>query len=406
MVGAAAQVAIITGLLYGTVTDLKRREVPDWLNFSLIGAGLGLALLDAASAATFKPLFASAIGLLLGILIGYAMFYAGQWGGGDAKLIMGLGALMGLWWQPFTLKHLPLFITFLVNTVLVGATYGLAWMLVMIAKKRRAFKKAFHEFMGQEGMTAKRVVIIATTAALIILAFIVQQPVMRIVLVLLAIAVFFLFYLWVLSKVVEQACMTTTRATKLLTEGDWVIQPIWADRRRASFMQTMRQRHEQELAATCRDDSLLSLWRQLGCKKAATKRQERLRSKTVKNEAALEKDVLERLEKRAKLPLKVKQQLIAALHDPAKLAGAQKTLKQAGLDLSYEEWLKETYKYDQEREYIAGPGELGLTNEQLDRLKMLGIKQVIIKEGVPFVPSFLIAYVLTIIAGNWLAAIL
>ena len=29
------------GLIFATITDIKKREVPDWLNYSLIAIGLG-----------------------------------------------------------------------------------------------------------------------------------------------------------------------------------------------------------------------------------------------------------------------------------------------------------------------------------------------------------------------------
>ncbi|MFO7711365.1 MAG: hypothetical protein R6V53_06365, partial [Candidatus Woesearchaeota archaeon] len=47
--------------------------------------------------------------------------------------------------------------------------------------------------------------------------------------------------------------------------------------------------------------------------------------------------------------------------------------------------------------HICGPADLGVRQEQIKQLKRLKrqnkIKKVVIKEGVPFVPSFLIAFV-------------
>ena len=53
--------------------------------------------------------------------------------------------------------------------------------------------------------------------------------------------------------------------------------------------------------------------------------------------------------------------------------------------------------------YITGPKELGITEEQIKRLpKKL---KVTIKEGIPFVPSFLASYVLLLIFGNWMGVL-
>ena len=38
-------VVSLVGLIVATITDLKTREVPDWLNYGLICVGLGLNLL-------------------------------------------------------------------------------------------------------------------------------------------------------------------------------------------------------------------------------------------------------------------------------------------------------------------------------------------------------------------------
>ena len=53
---------------------------------------------------------------------------------------------------------------------------------------------------------------------------------------------------------------------------------------------------------------------------------------------------------------------------------------------------------------ICGPDDLGATKQHIRQLIALKrqkkISNVLIKEGIPFVPSFLIAFVLTYIFGN------
>jgi len=36
---------VLIGLIIGSYTDLKTREVPDWLNFSLVAIGIGANLI-------------------------------------------------------------------------------------------------------------------------------------------------------------------------------------------------------------------------------------------------------------------------------------------------------------------------------------------------------------------------
>ena len=51
---------------------------------------------------------------------------------------------------------------------------------------------------------------------------------------------------------------------------------------------------------------------------------------------------------------------------------------------------------------IAGPKDLGISKKQIELLKKYKIKKVLVKEGVPFVPSFLLGYIATLALGNWI----
>ena len=56
------------------------------------------------------------------------------------------------------------------------------------------------------------------------------------------------------------------------------------------------------------------------------------------------------------------------------------------------------------KQYICGPKDLGISKNQIRKLiqfyKQKKIKKILIKEGIPFVPSFLIAFVVTLVFGN------
>lgn len=54
--------------------------------------------------------------------------------------------------------------------------------------------------------------------------------------------------------------------------------------------------------------------------------------------------------------------------------------------------------------YVTGPKELGISKKQIKQLiefyKKRKVKKILIKEGIPFVPSFLIAFIVTLMFGN------
>ena len=56
------------------------------------------------------------------------------------------------------------------------------------------------------------------------------------------------------------------------------------------------------------------------------------------------------------------------------------------------------------KQYITGPKDLGIEKKQIKLLieayKRKKIGKVLIKEGIPFVPSFLIAFIITFVIGN------
>ena len=50
--------------------------------------------------------------------------------------------------------------------------------------------------------------------------------------------------------------------------------------------------------------------------------------------------------------------------------------------------------------YICGPKDLGISMTQISLLRKNHVKEVLVKEGIPFVPAFLIALIVSLIFGN------
>ena len=71
-------------------------------------------------------------------------------------------------------------------------------------------------------------------------------------------------------------------------------------------------------------------------------------------------------------------------------------------ELTEGDWIVKNIKY--KGKYICGPKDLGIEKKQIRELvklyKQKKIKNILIKEGIPFVPSFLIAYIISLVIGN------
>jgi len=217
-------IIVLAALIIGTYTDFKTREVPDWLNYGLIFIGLGLRIMFSLTYSDLDYIIHGMLGFGAFFIIAVAMFYAGQWGGGDAKMVMGLGALLGLQlsWDTFLLG-------FFLNIILFGALFGLAYSIYLAIAHHKAFVKEFNKrFAAQKRI--KWVIWIGTIVFLLSSALL-PFP-MRISLVVLAGLIFITFYAFIYLKSVEAVCMIKWIPPEKLTEGDWIVKDIIVDKKR------------------------------------------------------------------------------------------------------------------------------------------------------------------------------
>ena len=219
-------IVALTALIFASAADLKKREVPDWLNYALIAIGLSSGAIASLVFWTWTFAAYSLAGFLIFLVIAYLMFYAGQWGGGDSKMIMGLGALIGFEFSfsyPFMLSE-NFLIAFWVNTLLAGVVYALFWSIFLAFKHTRKVGKRFSEEIGKSAFS--RNLVLAVTLIIAAISFIPNQPEQRTVIYLLAVISFASFYLMVLVRSVEKACMYKLLTPEQLTEGDWIAKEV------------------------------------------------------------------------------------------------------------------------------------------------------------------------------------
>ena len=83
--------AVLVGLVgYAAWTDLRSRRIPNRLTLGILVSGLGLRALDGLG-----PLAEGLLGAGLGLAIAVVLFGLGAVGGGDGKLLIGVGAFLG-----------------------------------------------------------------------------------------------------------------------------------------------------------------------------------------------------------------------------------------------------------------------------------------------------------------------
>jgi prepilin peptidase CpaA len=84
-------VPLLVCLAIAAVIDVRSRRIPNWLTFGLILAGLSRAIVVGGGAG----LGHAATGLLAGAAPAIVLFTLGALGGGDVKLLAGVGAWVG-----------------------------------------------------------------------------------------------------------------------------------------------------------------------------------------------------------------------------------------------------------------------------------------------------------------------
>jgi len=209
-------------LAIATVVDIKIREVPDTVSYGTIFLAIVIATFNALAQSSFAPIFTMFLGATLCFAIGGVMFYAGQWGGGDFKLIIGLGALFGA---------TPFLYAFLILTVFAGAFYGIFYGTFLAIRRRKEFHKSFIEITRKKQVKLTRFIFqIVVVCALLAAFFLIEDIFLRIFIVTISAGSYLVFYAWIFSRALESCMIVKTAVTKLV-EGDWIVGQVFAEKK-------------------------------------------------------------------------------------------------------------------------------------------------------------------------------
>jgi Flp pilus assembly protein protease CpaA len=211
-------------LIIGSYTDFKKREVPDWLSIGLIFIGFGIRFIFSIVYKEPSYIIAGLFGFGTFFLIAILMFYTGQWGGGDSKTLMGLGALIGL-----EFKIDSFLLGFAANAIIFGALFGLLFSVVLVCLN---FKKFTAEFEKQFNEKRKQKYVVWAITAFLIITTLFAPYYLRFALLILAALTLISFYLFAYLKAVEHSCMIKAVSPEELTEGDWIVEDVIVNKKR------------------------------------------------------------------------------------------------------------------------------------------------------------------------------
>ena len=225
----------LIGLIMGSITDIQRREVPDWISYGMVFSALALRFMYSVVTMQWSYFLYGLLGF--GILFGlaYLMFYTGQWGGGDSKVLIAMGALFATFpeflqkmFNPF-FGGFPFLIAFWINLLLVGAIYAIVWSIVVGIFHYKDFMKTFKEKLAHKGLEKVKHFIYIFSGAIVLSAFFFSDWIARMAIVFIGFLLLSTYFVWIAIKSIEESCMYQKVKPEELTEGDWVVKDIIID---------------------------------------------------------------------------------------------------------------------------------------------------------------------------------
>lgn len=205
-------------ILFAAISDVKTTEIPNWLVFSLIIFALGFRFFYSIfSADNFSLFYQGVIGFGIFLILGNILYYSRAFaGGGDAKLMMALGAVLPFSTNFFT--NLEITVSFLFLLLASGAVYGLLVSTYFALKNFRVFKK---EFKISYQTNSKFSIFIWLLGILVMIG----GTIWNAILLYLGITIFVLPLLYIYTKAVDET-MKKKIDPRLLIEGDLLYKDV------------------------------------------------------------------------------------------------------------------------------------------------------------------------------------
>ncbi|MEK6901820.1 MAG: A24 family peptidase [Nanoarchaeota archaeon] len=202
-------------LTIATYTDLKTREVPDWLNYGFLFAVFGIRAIFSLENG-WSVLLAGILGFALCFILACLFYYTKQWGGGDSKLLMGMGAALGISY-PLTNESFTL-LWFFLAVLFIGSFWGLIWMIFKAYPQRKACKNLALKYCAGHKTLHFSLALLTVLFIIPIVYFPLLWPLLLFPLG--------LFYLFVFITSVEKTSFIHAIPLSKATEGDWLVEDV------------------------------------------------------------------------------------------------------------------------------------------------------------------------------------
>jgi len=201
----------LAGTLIASYYDLKTTEIPDLLPILMIVSGITLNSLDFLLTKNQENLFLSLTNGIVFSAIGFSMYFAGQWGAGDAFLLTAIGFLIP---KNFLIQNdFPFLFTYLTNLFFLGSLYMIVYSFFYAIRNKKVIKT----FKSQIKKFSWIVVVLSFLFILLssLLSFILFGEIVPRLILLACSTTLLLTILWIFSKSVENSFIKRIPVSKL-----------------------------------------------------------------------------------------------------------------------------------------------------------------------------------------------
>ncbi len=206
-------------VVFASIQDLRKREVANWLNFSLISFALAYRLIYSAYFNNYMFFVLGLLGFVIFFTLANIFYYSKIFAGGDAKLLMGFGAILPFqnYWDLLFLSLIFIFVLFLIGTI-----FSFIYSISLVFSNKNKFKNEFNKQIKE-----KRYLFFISLAGILII-FIEGFSLGVYISSWWFFALIFIFMplLYVYLEAVNRSCMIKLVDASKLTEGDWLEKDI------------------------------------------------------------------------------------------------------------------------------------------------------------------------------------
>lgn len=213
----------VIALVVACITDIKRQEVANWLNFSLLAVAFAIRAIAATLSLQFSYFLYAILAFILFFILANVLYYGKFFGGGDAKLLIALATVFatspsftGLI-VPSIIKE-PFLFSFLINIFVIGSLYSLIFMTFFAIKYRKSFIPEFKKIYRKAKIV--RMGFLITSLIFLMFSFFFSIFIFMFLITLI------FPYLYIVAKATENSSMIKTVPPSKLTEGDWLVHTV------------------------------------------------------------------------------------------------------------------------------------------------------------------------------------